>query len=70
MKKIGIEILSNAGYGMDQVKSITLGELKEWIDGLYEQYDEDTEIVTVDNRNIYGAKYGKLYASIIEEEEE
>lgn len=70
MRKIGIEILANAGYGMDQVRSITLGELKEWIDGLYEQYDEDTEIVTVDNGNRYGAKYGKLYASIIDEEEE
>lgn len=70
MKKVGIEILSNAGYGMDQVKSITLGELKELVDELFEQYDEDTEIVTVDSGNTYGAKYGKIYASIIEDDDE
>lgn len=70
MKKIGIEILSNAGYGMDQVNSITLGELKELVDELFEKYDEDTEIVTIDGGNTYGAKYGKIYASIIEDEDD
>lgn len=68
MKKLGIGILSNAGYGMDQVNSITLGELKELIDELFEQYDEDTEIVTIDSGNKYGAKYGKIYSEIIEDE--
>lgn len=69
MKKIGIRILSNGGYGMDQVKGITLGELKELVDYLFEQYEEDTEIITVDSGNEYGAKYGKIYADIIEDEE-
>ncbi len=68
MKKLGIRILANAGYGMDQVKSITLGELKELVDELFEQYDEDTEIVTIDSGNVYGAKYGRIYGSIVEDE--
>ena len=70
MKKIGIEILANAGYGMDQVSSITLGELKELVDELFEQYDENTEIVTVDSGNRYGAKYGKIYVGTIEDDDE
>jgi hypothetical protein len=70
MKKIGIKILSNAGYGMDQVNSITLRELKELVDELFEEYDEDTEIITIDEGNRYGAKYGKLYSRIIEDEDD
>lgn len=70
MKKLGIRILANAGYGMDQVKGITLGELKELVDELFEQYDEDTEIITIDSGNVYGAKYGKIYADIIEDEDD
>ena len=67
MKKIGIGILANAGYGLEQVNSITLGELKELIDQLFDEYDEDTEVVTIDSGNTYGAKYGKIYSEIIED---
>lgn len=70
MKKVGIEILANAGYSMNQVKSITLGELKEFIDELIEYYDEDTEIVTVDNGNVYGAKYGRIYLTQIDNDDD
>lgn len=61
MKKVGIGILSNAGYGKDQVQGVTLRELKEFIDEMIEYYGEDTEVITVDRGNKYGANYGKLY---------
>ena len=70
MKKIGIEILSNAGYGMDQVKSVTLGELRDFIEEMIEYYDEDTEVITVDSGNKYGAKYGKLYLREVSEDDD
>ena len=63
MKKVGIGILANAGYGKDQVKGVTLAELKNFIDEMIEYYGEDTEIITIDRGNVYGAKYGKLYLS-------
>jgi hypothetical protein len=61
MKKVGIGILANAGYGKDQVQGVTLGELRGFIDEMIESYGEDTEIITVDRGNKYGANYGKLY---------
>jgi len=61
MKKVGIGILANAGYGKDQVQGVTIRELKEFIDEMIEYYGEDTEIITVDRGNKHGAKYGKLY---------
>ena len=70
MKKIGIKIVANAGYGLDQVEGITIGELKNLVDELFEQYDEDTEIITIDSGNRYGAKYGKIYPRIIDDEDE
>ena len=72
MKKVGIKILSNAGYGADQVKGIKLGELKEFIEEMIEYYGEDTEVITVDSGNKYGAKYGKIYLvdSLDEDNEE
>lgn len=63
MKKVGIGILANAGYGKDQVKGVTLGELQNFINEMIECYGEDTEIITIDRGNVYGAKYGKLYLS-------
>ena len=68
MKKVGVKILSNAGYGMDQVTGITLGELRDFIEEMIEYYDEDAEIITVDSGNKYGAKYGKLYLEEISED--
>ena len=68
MKKVGIRILANAGYGVDQVKGITLEELKDFVEDLIAEYGEDTEIVTVDDGNHYGAKYGKLYTETIDDE--
>lgn len=68
MKKVGIKILSNAGYGMDQVTGITLGELRDFIEEMIEYYDEDAEVITVDSGNKYGAKYGKLYLEEISED--
>ena len=71
MKKVGISILANAGYSPDQVKGITLKELRDFIDEMIEYYDEDTEIITVDKGNVYGAKYGNIYLrDVLEEDEE
>ena len=71
MKKIGIRILANAGYSANQVNGVTLGELRDFIDEMIEYYDEDTEVVTVDDGNRYGANYGRLYLQdVLEDEEE
>ena len=61
MKRVAIRILANAGYSKEQPKGVTLGDLKNFIEELIEYYDEDTEIVTRNDGNIYGAKYGQLY---------
>ena len=65
MKKIGIGIHANAGYSAEQVKCVTLGELKDFIEELLEYNDESTEIFTVDSGNIYGAKYGEIYLDVV-----
>ena len=52
--KILLEIEGARGYGSEQVKSITVGQLKEMLEG----YDDNTEIVTHDETNRYGASYG------------
>ena len=70
MKKMGIKILSNAGYGFDQVNSVTLGELRDFIEEMIEYYDEETEVVTIDSGNKYGAKYGRLYLQEVSEDDD
>lgn len=72
MKKVGLSILANAGYSANQVKGVTLGELRDFIEEMIEYYDEDTEVITVDSGNVYGAKYGKLYLQglLVDEDDE
>lgn len=66
--KYQISIRSNEGYGADQVRGITVGELMEILQDL----NEDDEIVTHDLNNPRGASFGRLLAEIedIREEEE
>ncbi len=66
MKKICIRILANAGYSKEQVKGVTLRELSDFVNELLEYNDENTEVITIDEGNLYGAKYGKIY---LDEEE-
>ncbi len=54
--KVLLEIYANRGYGSDQIKGMTIGELKEML----ESYDDDLEIVTHDESNRYGASYGQI----------
>ncbi len=56
MKKLQLEINGAMGYGAEQVRSITVGELKEML----ECYDDNDEIVTHDETNRYGASYGSI----------
>ena len=67
MKKVLLEINGARGYGSEQVHSITLGELKDMVEDYIEYYGEDTEIVTHDDINRYGASYGVIF-NISEEE--
>ena len=70
MKKVAIRILAGAGYSIDQVKGATLGELRDFIGELIERYGEDTEAVTRNDGNVYGAQYGKIYLDYDEDLEE
>lgn len=58
--KIILKIRANEGYAPEQVSEehnlTTVGELKDWLEG----YDDDTEIVTDDVNNKYGAHYGMI----------
>lgn len=54
--KIALRIRANEGYSASQVKGITVGELRRWL----EDYDDDTEIVTHDLNSRYGAAWGKI----------
>ena len=56
MKKIQLEINGAMGYGAEQVRSITVGDLR----AMLEDYEDDVEIVTHDETNRYGASYGKI----------
>lgn len=67
MKKICMNILANAGYSKEQVKSVTLRELSDFVNELLEYNDENTEIITIDEGNLYGAKYGKIYLEVEED---
>ena len=70
MKKLKLRILANAGYSPAQVKGVTLAELRDFVEELLEYNDEDTEVVTTNDGNIYGAKYGKLYLDVEEDYDE
>ncbi len=56
--KIALRIRSNEGYDAEQATerhhTITVGELREALEG----YEDDTEIVTLDLNNSYGADWG------------
>lgn len=54
--KIILRIRGNMGYSADQVNSITVGELKDLLEG----YDDDMEIVTKNTNNKYGANFGEI----------
>lgn len=51
-----MEIRASEGYAADQIKTITVGELKEML----EYYEDEDEIVLHDNSNRYGAAYGRI----------
>lgn len=51
-----LKIRGSQGYAIDQAKTITVGELKELIQG----YDNEDEIVLYDMNNGYGAKFGTI----------
>lgn len=70
MKKAVLNIFANKGYGADQVKGITLGELKYMIEEYIDYLGEDTEIVTQDEGNMYGASWGIITGIDIEQAEE
>ncbi len=55
-EKIILRIRGNMGYGADQVNSITVGELRNLLEG----YDDDMEIVTENTSNRYGANFGEI----------
>lgn len=54
--KIALRIRANEGYSASQVKGLTVGELRRWLD----DFDDDDEIVTHDLNNGYGADWGTI----------
>lgn len=72
MNKIALRIRSNEGYNAEQAterhRTMTVKELRE----ILEYYDDDTEIVTLDLNNGYGAKWGVIdrWEAIAEFEDE
>lgn len=61
-----LTIEPNQGYSPDQTTSITVGELKEMLDGL----EDDAEICTYSPDNRHGAAYGGLTLELEEAETE
>ena len=59
-EKIKLRVNDCQGYTPDQVKGISLGELREVIEAAIIDYDEDTEIVVFAINNLYGASYGSV----------
>ena len=55
-EKIILKIRGNEGYNADQVNSMTVGELRDLLEG----YDDDMEIVTENTDNRYGANFGEI----------
>lgn len=67
-----MNINPNQGYAPDQVKKMTLLELRGYVEEAIEDYGEDAEFVTLDGGNAYGAKYGSLdstFGQLFEEAE-
>ena len=60
--KLQLLVNSCKGYSADQVKGITVGELRDAL----ADFDDDDEIVTYDSSNAYGASFGQV-TSYIEE---
>ena len=56
MQKLILEIYGARGYSKNQVRGLTVGELREMLEG----YEDDVQIVTHDESNSYGASYGEL----------
>jgi hypothetical protein len=54
--KLQLNIKGSQGYAPDQVKTMTVGELKELLEG----YGEGEEIYLYDTCNAYGAKFGTI----------
>lgn len=69
MKKLLLKINGARGYSSNQVNSISLGVLRDMVEEYIEYYGADTEIVTHDESNSYGASYGVIF-DITEEEDE
>ena len=70
MKKAVLNINSNEGYSASQVRGITLGELRDMIEEYIDYLGEDTEIVTEDEGNKYGASFGRINRVDIADDEE
>lgn len=70
MKKLLLKINGAKGYSSNQVNSISLGVLKDMVEEYIEYYGADTEIVTHDESNRYGASYGVIFEIAEEEEDE
>lgn len=54
--KLKMLINATAGYSADQVKAITIGDLKQML----EWYEDEDTIVLYDHDNRYGAPYGVI----------
>ena len=60
-KHIILAVSNNEGYSADQVGStMTLRALRDAIDEALREVDEETPIVTKDENNSYGARYGAI----------
>lgn len=55
--KLQLEIRANEGYSADQVKEITVSDLKEML----AWYDDEDTIVLYDQNNRRGACYGVIW---------
>lgn len=56
MRKVVFKISANEGYSPAQVRGrLTVGELREFLEDLP---DDDMEIITDDESNRYGARWG------------
>ena len=58
--KVTLQHEGNLGYGSDQVKGMTLGDLLEAVQDAVTEWGEDTEVVAFQTNNTYGASYGTL----------
>ena len=56
MALVEIGITGNAGYGADQVRKMTVGELISEL----EQFDSEDKVYLHDAGNRYGAAYGEI----------